>query len=260
MRELRLSLVLMFLALPIALGFAGSQGVDRDLGNLDLADAPRQLAGVPAVGDSELEAWVTQHVSPSAYLLRSYSDRQTEAVAYVAFYSGFGSSGAHDPQVCYPAQGFDIGEIRNVQVELADGSRVWSKVFRARQGAYEEVVLHWFQPRDRWAATPMLEPWVRMFHAFRGRKAYAFVRVSVQVDARGLASAEAQAIAMAAELAPWTRAVLSRAASVREEAAQARTQEGRHGYGQVLPGRRDVLQQPARGSGSRGARERLARG
>ena len=247
MRELRLGLVLAFLALPIALPVAGGLARSRALGAFELADAPRSLAGLASTGDSELDERVLREIEPSAYLMRSFSDGHTQALAYVAFYTGFDSSGAHDPQVCYPSQGYDIGEIRDVAVELGDGTRVWSKLFRARRGAYEEVVLHWFQPLDRWPAPPRFEPWVRMFQAFRGRKAYAFVRVSVEVGAGGVAAAEERTLRMASELAPWSRRVLARAhslpdaASVREETAQPRAEEGGDRHGQMLPGGRQAL-------------------
>jgi EpsI family protein len=211
MRRLRLALVFVCLALPTGLSYLGGWAGDRDLDAFELGDAPRALGGLRSTGDSALEERVIGVIQPSAYLMRSYSDARTRALAYVAFYTGFSSSAAHDPQVCYPAQGFDIGAIRDVPFELADGQRLWSKVFHARQGGYEEVVLHWFQPRDRWPAHPRLEPWVRMLQAFRGRKAYAFVRVSVEIGAGGVPVAEERAIAMARELAPWSREVLARA-------------------------------------------------
>lgn len=218
MREIRLALVFAFLVLPTASTWQAEQ---RRFGAFELADAPRLLGGLPSVGDAELEELILEEVEPSAYLMRAYSDGRTQALAYVAFYTGFGSTAAHDPQVCYPAQGFDIGSIRDIAVELSDGSRIWSKVFRARQGAFEEVVLHWFQPMDRWPAGPRLEPWVRMLEAFRGHKAYAFVRVSVEIGARGVGHAEELAIGMAAELAPWSRAVLSRATSPQDAGGEA---------------------------------------
>jgi len=211
MRELRLALALVFLALPGALSIAGSRGSDRELEGFDVSDAPRDLAGLTMAGDAVLAELVFNEVEPSAYLMRSYSDGQRSAMAYVSFYTGYTSSGAHDPQVCYPAQGFDIGAIRDVPIELGNGERLWSKIFSARQSGYEEVVLHWFQPRGRWPAQPQLEPWIRMFQALRGHKAYAFVRVSVEIGAGGVAKAEEDAIAIARELAPWPRRVLSRA-------------------------------------------------
>jgi EpsI family protein len=240
MRALRLCVVLLCLLLPLAPVAGGWRA--HGMRPFELGDAPRVLAGMVRAGDSRLEERVLQEIAPSAYLMRSFSDGTTDALAYVAFYTGFDSSGAHDPQVCYPAQGFDIGEIRNVAVPLGDGGQLWSKVFRARQGAYEEVVLHWFQPLDRWPADPRLEPWVRMLQAFRGKKAYAFVRISVEIGTGGAAAAEQRAIAMAAELAPWSRAVLSRADSVGEEPPQPRTQEAGHGHGQARPDPGDALQ------------------
>jgi EpsI family protein len=259
MRELRLGLVLAALCLPLALGFVDGRGGDRSLA-FDVSDAPKQIAGLATVGDSELDPLVMEIVAPGAYLMREYSGGSTNALVYVAFYTGFGSSSAHDPQVCYPAQGFDIGEVRKVAVDLRDGSRVWSKVFRARQGGFEEVVLHWFQPRDRWPADPLLEPWVRMLGALRGRKAYAFVRVSVQIGVGGAAKAEQEAIAIAAELAPWTRGVLSGARSVGKEAPQPSAEEGGQRHGEALPRAREPLEHAAAGVRSGSAREHVTAG
>src|SRR5262245_20753120 len=266
MRELRLGLVLAFLALPIALPVAGGLARSHAFGAFELADAPRSLAGLASTGDSELEERVLREIEPSAYLMRSFSDGHTQALAYVAFYTGFDSSGAHDPQVCYPSQGYDIGEIHNLMVELGDGSRLWSKVFRARRGADEEIVLHWFQPLGPSPSPPHFEPWVRMLQAFRGRNAYAFVRASVEIGAGGAAAAEQRALRMAAELAPWSRRVRARAhslpdaASVREEAAQPRAQEGGERHGQALPGCRETLKQSTGGIGRGRAGEHVATG
>jgi EpsI family protein len=258
MYALRLALVFLFLAGPAVLSWLGGWEGDRGLEAFELGDAPQELGGLIATGDTTLEKRVFDVIVPSAYLMRSYAGAGAQALAYVAFYTGFTSSGAHDPEVCYPAQGFDIGAISDLPLELADGTRLWSKVFRARQGGYEELVVHWFQPRDRWPSHPRLEPWVRMLHAFRGRKAYAFVRVSVEIGNDGVARAEERAIAIARELAPWSRRVLSRAQSVREKAAHPRPQEARDGHGQTLPERRDALEQRSPRVGFRAAREDLA--
>ena len=224
MRLMRLALVFVSLAIPTGLSWFGGWAADRDLGAFELDDAPNAIGGLRSAGDAPLEERVLAEVRPSAYLMRAYADARTRALAYVAFYTGFSSSGAHDPHVCYPAQGFDIGAIRDLPLELADGQRVWSKIFHARQGGYEEIVLHWFQPRDRWPAHPRLEPWVRMLQAFRGRKAYAFVRVSVEIGAGGIPAAEERAIAMARDLAPWSREVLERAKTSGGEAGALRAQ------------------------------------
>jgi EpsI family protein len=234
MRSLRLALVLAFLLPPTAVPVAGGWRSGSQSTSFDLGDAPSELAGLRARGDATLEERVLRVIAPSAYLMRSYAGGDARAMTYVAFYTGFGDTAAHDPQVCYPAQGFDVGEIRDVEVPLADGSSIWSKVFLARQGGHEEVVLHWFQHRGRWPARPRIEPWVRMLEAFRGHKAYAFVRVSVEVDEAGASTAREHAVRVASELAPWARAVLERSAtsrSAREEAAQPRAQEGRGRHG-----------------------------
>jgi len=245
MVTVRLLMVLAFLAgPPIIVLISGWQGRTSDV-VYDLATAPREVAGLRAVVDDRLpENVLRAGIEPSAYLMRTYRRSGVYAYVYAAFYSGHTSTSAHDPHLCYPAQGWDIEQLNNVTIPLEDGEALRSKFFLARSGHAEEVVLHWFQPTGRWPLQPGLEPLARVLEAFRGNKAYAFVRVSIPLAQLEQPVAEQRLIEIAADLAPWAREVLDaaranaarRTASVREEGPQPGTDRARNTHREPPPG------------------------
>jgi len=207
----RLAAVLVALLLPIAtqhLIATRAEVVPR----FDLDGLPARLGPLDLASEESLPDDVLAMVAPEAYSLRLYADAKGAGIwAYLAFYSGARALGAHDPEVCYPAQGWDIAALHSRDVALADGSVLTGKLLAANLGAQEELVLYWFQPAGRWPRRTPLELALRGIDALAGRARYAFVRLSTRVSIRDLAqrrAAEERLVEAARALAPSVRATV----------------------------------------------------
>ena len=209
--RIRLVLVILFLMLPISSASIGRWvGASREPTSIDRV--PAQLGGIPLVREAALSDRVLSVIEPEDYLMALYGATAEQIWTYVAFYSGYGVTGAHDPSVCYPSQGWVISDLNNYPLTLTSGETLNAKLFRAHQGPQVELVLYWFQPSRRWPRTEPVEPFLRVFDAITGAKQYAFVRLSLPLLDTSEATerrATDQLMAMARDLAPWTRGILS---------------------------------------------------
>jgi EpsI family protein len=210
--RLRLALVMAFVSLPLI----ASRMADLRASESRVYDAralPDRLASHRLVNEQPLAPDVESMLSPESYTMRLYADDQGSGIwLYFALYSGTGTSGAHDPAVCYPAQGWDAGAAEEDELELADGERVAVKRLGATLGGREERVLYWFQPADRWPTFTPREPLRRIMDRLAGRPQYGFVRLSVQVSKPGVEAkrvADAQLAELALALAPAVRQAVS---------------------------------------------------
>lgn len=209
-RLARLALVSAALLLPIATHhMVTTRAVAR---TFDLQRLPARLGSLDLSSEEQLPADVLAMISPDAHTLRLYTGESGVGVwAYLAFYAGTGSKGAHDPEVCYPAQGWDVATLDNREVTLADGKSLTGKLLAADLGAQEELVLYWFQPAGRWPRQSPVELALRGIDALAGRSRYAFVRLSTRIAAADVAerrAAEARLVDAARALAPAVRAAV----------------------------------------------------
>jgi EpsI family protein len=175
----------------------------------DLQRIPARIGSLDLSSEEELPEHVLEMISPDAHTLRLYTDGSGAGVwAYLAFYSGTGAKSAHDPEVCYPAQGWDIAALRGREVTLADGESLSVKLLAASLGSQEELVLYWFQPAGRWPRRSPVEQALRGIDALEGRSRYAFVRLSTRIagnDRAQQSAAEARLVEAARALAPAVR-------------------------------------------------------
>jgi EpsI family protein len=203
--------VFLCLLLPL-LSFGLARARARATHEFDSALIPARLGPFVLDRDDALPDDVRAMLSPAAYVFRLYTRADGAPVwAYVAFYDGLGASGAHDPEVCYPAQGWDVVGLHDRALELPSGDRLHAHFLAATQGAAEELVLYWFQPPERWPAAPRLEPWLRAVDGLAGRSRYAFVRLSTRVTPSvegSVPAAEAELGELARELAAPVRAAV----------------------------------------------------
>ena len=196
--------VLLSLALPLAtFGLARSRAAESHV--FEPGAVPNVLGEFRVERSETLSDDVHEMLAPSAYLMRLYTRADSVPIwAYVAFYDGVGAKGAHDPEVCYPAQGWDVVGLSDQAFDLAGGDVLRTHFLTATLGASEELVLYWFQPPERWPGRARFEPWLRALDGLAGRSRYAFVRLSTRADMsqpESLAGAEAALGALARELA-----------------------------------------------------------
>lgn len=208
--RLRLGAVVLGLLLPAlalaswmaALGGAGATSIA-------LPELPRQIGPWTMTAERELEPLVFEQLQPDEYLVRRYeAPKRTPIWVYVAVYGGRASygSGAHDPQVCYPAQGWEIVRSEGIAVPLAALQTLSAKIIDAQNGNTKQVALYWFQPAERWPLRESAEQLIRIIDAIVGRPQYAFVRLSAP---SGPANVRDDLVEFATRIAWPVRAALS---------------------------------------------------
>lgn len=174
---------------------------------------PTRLADHELRHEQRLENEVLLLLVPQWYTMRAYADDAGRvAWLYVALYSGSEPGGAHDPTVCYPAQGWEASSTVERELEISPGDRAVVRRMSATQGGREELVLYWFQPARRWPSHALPERVLRIFDRLQGRPEYAFVRVSAQLSrsSDGSAQAEEERLSrVAIAIAPWVRNAVS---------------------------------------------------
>ncbi len=208
MTRLRLALVLAFVSLPLVAARVVELRAN-EVHSWNARALPVEISSHRLVREQPLDDEVVEMLEPESYTMRLYEDPSGAAVwIYFAIYSGTDSTGAHDPSVCYPAQGWDTGAPEERSLSLADGSTMAVRALNATLGGKEERVLYWFQPAERWPTFTPREQVQRILDGFAGRSQYGFVRLSTQVSgAAGIdrATADARLAAVARALAPSVR-------------------------------------------------------
>ncbi len=185
---------------------------------------PRQVGIWHATQEERLSDEIWSIIEPDAHLLRLYEAPDRRPIwIYVGLYGGRTGAGktAHDPEVCFPAQGWEILERRSGDVPLPTGETLPATVLEAHLGVQHQTALYWFQPAARWPVGSAGEQLMRIYDAITGRPQYAFVRFTASSD--GQQSAADDLAEFAAEIAPAIRRAVERlGAREVDESQQAR--------------------------------------
>jgi EpsI family protein len=151
----------------------------------EVPDLPREVGPWQATRQRLLEDDVLEMIEPTSYLLQLYeAPGRTPIWLYIGVYAGRAGygKGAHDPEVCYPAQGWEIQRSERFGVPIDEGGTLRTKHIEARRGAAMETVFYWFQPAKRWPAPDASEQLLRVVDAVAGYPQYAFIRLSGPTD------------------------------------------------------------------------------
>ena len=183
-----LILTLVALLVPGALLARWLLAADAPVEFLAVPDLPQEIGPWRAVEQRLLEADVLAIIEPDSYLMQLYTaPGRTPIWIYLGVYAGRAgyAKGAHDPEVCYPAQGWEILRSESFDVPLAGSETLRTKRLEAHLGSEKEAVLYWFQPALRWPAPAAGEQLLRIVDAVSGSPQYAFVRLSGPSDGSG---------------------------------------------------------------------------
>ena len=146
---------------------------------------PREVGPWRATLQRRLADDVLEMIDPDSHTMQLYeAPGRTPIWLYLGVYAGragYGKS-AHDPEVCYPSQGWEILKSESLAVPLGNSATLRTKHLEAHRGSAKEVVLYWFQPAKRWPAPDAGEQLMRVLDAVSGRPQYAFVRLSGPTD------------------------------------------------------------------------------
>jgi EpsI family protein len=165
-----------------------------------LEACPMELAGMPGT-KLTLDQAVLDDLDPDDYLIRQYTRADGIPVWLVIAYFQNARLGAHDPQICYRSQGYQVQELPPGSVATAIGPFPY-RTFVAVQGPHREVVrCFWFT-----AGGPLadVKGWRdRMFfQGLRNNRSFgAFVRIST-MDTGDMGAAERTIADITRDLAP----------------------------------------------------------
>ena len=202
-------------ALVLAQWQAAARAPVRGLAHPSL---PQQVGSWTATAEDVLDDEVLAIIEPDAYLLRRYeASGRTPIWIYLGVYAGRAGygKGAHDPEVCYPSQGWEIVHSRFLDLPVRDSGTLHTKLLDIHLQTRTEAVLYWFQPAKRWPGPPALEELLRVLDAIAGRPQYAFVRLSGPSDPSPTAATDLAEFA--AEIAPAIRTAVE---EIQDRAAQ----------------------------------------
>lgn len=102
-------------------------------------------------------------------LSRTYTNAAGERIMLSVAYGGDQSDGtrAHRPEVCYPAQGFQIQTDSSDKL-MIDGQRVPARLLVARQGARIEPITYWVVVGERVALSGPEQKFAQLAYSVRG--------------------------------------------------------------------------------------------
>ena len=145
---------------------------------IHLATLPGEIAGFSG-RDLPLEQAVLDDLDPDGILIRRYERAGVSPVWLVVVYFENARLGAHNPELCYRSQGFDVKLEADRALESAIGT-VPCKVFEATRGDRQELVNYFWYTAGRRAIGEVKTFRDQMF--FQGLKSNrsfgAFVRIS----------------------------------------------------------------------------------
>jgi EpsI family protein len=103
-------------------------------------------------------------------LARTYINSQGQRVMLSLAYGGDQSDymAVHKPEVCYAAQGFEVGEVQPAQVRTAEGI-IPIKRMVAVSGARSEPVTYWIRLGDRAITTGLDQKLRRLSYTLAGK-------------------------------------------------------------------------------------------
>jgi EpsI family protein len=183
--RVRLAAVLVALLLPALVLARWTLAAGKPVDLARTPPLPDRVGPWTATQERALEADVLAMIDPDAYRVRLYeAEGRTPIWLYVGVYAGRAGSGkgAHEPEVCYPAQGWEVLRSRPAALRLRDGDTLHAQELAFHRGQARQAVLYWFQPAARWPTASAAEELLRVLDAVAGRPQYAFVRLSAPSD------------------------------------------------------------------------------
>ncbi len=172
---IQLALIVPGLLLGVWMNGAASRASDVSMPAL-----PKQIGVWTQVLEQKLQPEHFKMLQPDAYLARLYEAPGRAPIGiYVGLYGGRAhyGKGAHDPNVCYPAHGWEIVGTKSVNINPPGARSFAATQLTAHLGSETQFVLYWFQPAHRWPLARAAEELARAFDAVRGSPQYAFVRI-----------------------------------------------------------------------------------
>jgi EpsI family protein len=115
-----------------------------EITRLSLNDFPYTVGDYKGV-DLEYPDWLEDALKAEEFIIREYTNSKGDVLKlYAAYFTSRKGTSTHNPDVCYPAQGWKIEEKGTDSIKISDKKYTLAKrVFRRDHD--EQIILFWFQ-------------------------------------------------------------------------------------------------------------------
>ena len=133
---------------------------------------------------NRLSPRIVEELKLDDFVFQTYSKDGESASLYVGYYfSGKKVGAAHDPQVCYPGQGWKLSHKVTGGYGLDSGKKIkYSSIIAELEGK-KELIFYWFQIDDKTADNTFFQKLI-LFQKkiMRQGESNAFVRISTSLN------------------------------------------------------------------------------
>jgi EpsI family protein len=160
-----------------------------------LAQVPTTLGGWQSVREVTVEPEVQDILKADDLLYRIYGERNRALSLFVAgFKSQRTGKAPHSPKNCMPGSGWTPLSSREVQLDVEGNSPISVNRYVIEHGGDRNLVLYWYQSRDRVIADEFKAKFWVMVDAMRlNRTDTALVRIMVPIVDKNEEQAESSA-------------------------------------------------------------------
>jgi EpsI family protein len=144
----------------------------------------REFPGWELIENNYLSAVLVNDLKLDDFLFNTYQQGAGQVTLYVGYYgSGKKVGAAHDPQVCYPGQGWLLSHKEKKRLTFPNGEAITYASIVAEQQERKDLIHYWFQV-DKHSASNTFKQKVYLFKSkiLKAGEANAFVRISTQMN------------------------------------------------------------------------------
>lgn len=189
----RIAIMLVLLAVTFGGVRWAEKQHERQKKQPDWSAVPYAFGGWEGVNTSFDPVYGTDPANSS--LLRVYTKQGTgDVIVYAGFYNDLAATlEVHTPELCYPAQGWTVSDVRTSSAGIFRGQEIHAKVFRAERLDSKRLVTWWYNAGSRPIETRIRNVYAMLLlSVFTGRVDGSFMRIETGIDGKGEAAAEAR--------------------------------------------------------------------
>jgi len=172
--------------------------------NRTLQDNLQPLSEKYVIEKIPLSPRIVEELKLDDFIFQTYMKNKDSVSLYVGYYfTGKKVGAAHDPQVCYPGQGWKLSNKQTHSYSLENGEEIHYSSIIAESDGKKELIYYWFQVDDETAAGTLSQKIIlfqkRILHEGESN---AFVRISTSLDNRSVLEAESLLLSFIADFYP----------------------------------------------------------
>ncbi|SHI15736.1 exosortase C-terminal domain/associated protein EpsI [Desulfofustis glycolicus] len=156
------------------------------------------------VETNSLSPVIIKELKLDDYVFQTYSKNDETITIYIGYYlTGKKIGAAHDPQVCYPGQGWQLYDKQTREINLAELGIIEYSTIVAELDGKKEKIFYWFQVDDISAPSTFKQKLLLLQKKILGQgQMNAFVRISTSINDKSEESAQSLLIDFINEFYP----------------------------------------------------------